>query len=101
MGMTDITLALLGDHEAAKRLTKQGVLLPCPCCKHEAVLIYGLGLYSMFSVRAKCKYCGQQTNKVIYDDGRKGEATKLVTRRWNTRAPILSAEEMEMLEGME
>ena len=27
------TRALLGDHEAAKRLTDAGVLVPCPFCK--------------------------------------------------------------------
>ena len=30
--MTDEQKALLGDHEAAKRLTEKGVLLPCPFC---------------------------------------------------------------------
>ena len=30
--MADETRALLGDHEAAKRLTEAGVLLPCPSC---------------------------------------------------------------------
>ena len=30
-----IKLAQLGDKEAAKRLTEQGVLLPCPCCGGE------------------------------------------------------------------
>lgn len=29
--MDDIKLALLGDHEAARRLTDAGVLLPCMC----------------------------------------------------------------------
>lgn len=29
--MDDIKLALLGDHEAAKRLTEKGVLVPCAC----------------------------------------------------------------------
>lgn len=29
--MDDKTRALLGDHEAAKRLTDAGVLLPCMC----------------------------------------------------------------------
>ena len=41
--MTDEKRALLGDHEAAKRLTAAGVLLPCPGCggenaKHRAVM---------------------------------------------------------------
>ena len=30
--MNDVKRALLGDHEAAKRLTDAGVLLPCPFC---------------------------------------------------------------------
>ena len=30
--MDDIKLTLLGNHEAAKRLTEQGVLLGCPWC---------------------------------------------------------------------
>lgn len=34
--MTDEQKALLGDHEAAKRLTEQGVLLPCPFCGGDA-----------------------------------------------------------------
>lgn len=29
--LTDKELALLGDHEAAKRLTDAGVLVPCMC----------------------------------------------------------------------
>lgn len=41
--MDDIKLALLGNKEAAKRLTDAGVLLPCPGCrgedtKHRAVM---------------------------------------------------------------
>lgn len=30
--MDDIKLAMLGNKEAAKRLTEKGVLLPCPWC---------------------------------------------------------------------
>ena len=41
--MDDIKRALLGDKEAARRLTEAGVLLPCPGCrgedaKHRAVM---------------------------------------------------------------
>ena len=66
----DIRTAMLGDHEAAKRLTDAGVLVSCK--KHQC------GAYG----------CAHQTKKnaVAY---------------WNTRAPILSSREMEMLEGME
>ena len=31
--MKDEKAALLGDHEAARRLTEAGVLLACPFCK--------------------------------------------------------------------
>ena len=38
----DIKLALLGNKEAAKRLTEAGVLVPCPFCGGEAeVVAYG------------------------------------------------------------
>ena len=36
--MDDIKLDLLGDKEAAKRLTEQGVLLGCPFCGGEVRL---------------------------------------------------------------
>ena len=38
--MTDIKRAILGDHEAAKRLTEVGVLLECPFCGGEAMVEY-------------------------------------------------------------
>ena len=38
--MTEIEKALFGDHEAAKRLTDAGVLLPCPCCGGNARVRY-------------------------------------------------------------
>ena len=62
--MTDEQKALLGDHEAAKRLTEQGVLVPCPGCGWT---------------------------------GPMRDAPTKARLAWNTRAPILSAEEMEML----
>lgn len=35
----DIKLALLGNKEAAKRLTEAGVLVPCPFCGGEAEVV--------------------------------------------------------------
>lgn len=100
--MTDIQRAMLGDHEAAARLTEQGVLIPCPCCKREATFIIGWGPCSNWSIRAKCKYCGCQTAQVLYENsGRKDEATRLTISRWNTRAPLLTPEQIDMLERME
>ena len=83
----DIELALLGDHEAAKRLTDAGVLVPCPGCggenaKHRAV---------MECVMIECP-CGFMAAGYDLEEAR---------RVWNTRAPIMSSEEMEILERME
>lgn len=85
--MDDIKLALLGNKEAAKRLTDAGVLLPCPGCrgedtKHRAV---------MACVMIEC-LCGFMAAGYDLEEAR---------QIWNTRAPILSAEEMEMLEALE
>lgn len=83
--MDDKMRAQQGGHEAAKRLTYAGVLLPCPGCrgedtKHRAV---------MACVMIEC-LCGFMAA---------GYDLKEARQIWNTRAPILSAE--EMLEGME
>ena len=88
--MTDEQKALLGDHEAAKRLTEKGVLVPCAHCKGRAVLVEGTlqapGRYS-----AVCGECFTATTWCVAKEDAIG--------RWNTRAPILSAEEMERLEA--
>ena len=92
MVLSDEKRALLGDQEAAKRLTDAGVLVPCAHCKGRAVLVEGTlsapGRYSVV-----CGECFCATTWCISKEDAIG--------RWNTRAPILSAEEMEMLEGME
>lgn len=92
--MDDIKRALLGDKEAAKRLTEAGVLLPCWRCGGEAepqeIHTGGKPVYAVSCKKHHCGAygCAHQTkeNAVAY---------------WNTRAPILSSEEMEMLHGKE
>ena len=95
--MNDIKRALLGDHEAAKRLTDAGVMVPCGHCGKQAYI----------SVDPECEpdstgrkwaytvVCGTccATSGLCY-------SADMARLAWNTRAPILSAEEMEMLEGM-
>ena len=83
--MTDIQRALLGDHAAAERLTERGELIPCPFCGGNAVAA-GCGVYR----HIRCSGC--------YCDGPQEEGIEAARLSWNTRAPILSAEEMEMLE---
>ena len=84
--MDDIKLAVLGDKEAAKRLTDAGVLLRCPMCGETGVL-HSIDTYK--TVFACCPSCGLMTRAY------KGhEEARLA---WNTRVPILSSEEMEKL----
>lgn len=96
--MDDIKRSLLGDKEAAKRLTDAGVLLPCPKCKGAAIRTrcskdwLGVG-YETTGYGVFCKKC-----KISVQFAKSSHEADL---DWNTRAPILSAEEMEMLEGME
>ena len=91
--MDEIRRALLGDKEAARRLTDAGVLLGRLWCGKTLTkddLYYRWGKYSFFH---DCKKAGPMRveGKTRFD----------VCLAWNTRAPILSAEEMEILEGME
>jgi hypothetical protein len=86
--MTDITLALLGDHEAAERVTERGELLPCPWCGGTVTAVNDAMWPQMM-----CERCGARSPRAC--------DVSEARLAWNTRAPILSSEEMEMLEGME
>ena len=93
----DIRLALLGDHEAAKRLTDAGVLAPCMCGstpKARGPDDWHPTLNPPASggdpVSIECE-CGVNFSIWSYDY----YETRLA---WNTRAPILSSREMEMLD---
>ena len=82
----DIRLALLGDHEAAKRLTEAGVLLPC--CGVQPILhrFEPLNCYGI-----ECGENGHIHNTSFCDSEYEARLA------WNTRAPILSESEMEVL----
>ena len=83
--MYDKTRALLGDHEAAKRLTEAGVLLACPFCKGHVRRVIGFGGLNFF----KCKKCGAV---VSFDNDYYNTHKNEAITAWNTRASILSAE---------
>ena len=92
--LDNIKRALLGDKEAAKRLTEAGVLLPCWRCGGKAdVQELHTGGKPIFAVTCQNHYCG------AYGCAHRKKTDAI--KYWNTRAPILSAEEMKMLEGME
>lgn len=87
--MDDIKRALLGDQEAARRMTEAGVLIPCPGCGgNNTKICYVCGDH--FGMCKTCGWTGPMRN-TDYD----------ASLAWNTRAPILSKIEMERLEGME
>ena len=83
--MYDKTRALLGDHEAAKRLTEAGVLLACPFCTGHVRRVIGFGGLNFF----KCKKCGAV---VSFDNDYYNTHKNEAITAWNTRASILSAE---------
>ena len=85
--MDDIKSATLGNKEAAKRLTDAGVLLPCPFCGGEGRWA------ALFDDWVECVNCGAR--------GPLCETEYRACLAWNTRAPILSEREMEMLHGKE
>ena len=100
----EVRAALLGDREAAKRLTDAGVLLPCPFCRGEVSIVnYDPRLYRPsrnHTYAIVCSECDIMFGWDI-DYGGRFDTEEEARLAWNTRAPILSAEEMEMLEGME
>lgn len=91
--MDDIKLALLGNKEASKRLTDAGVLAPCPWCSNTPTEDDLIGRLQGYTIYHQCKQVGPMrvNAKTRYK----------VCLAWNTRAPILNAEEMEMMEGTE
>lgn len=124
--MTDERKALLGDKEAAKRLTERGVLVPCPFCWKDAVMhvVESGPRYAEHKkeipkgarfLRCVCypngkryfEYCVKEYIPWCVDTGCCGRISKrfktleAAISAWNTRAPILSEEEVEMLDGKE
>lgn len=92
--MKDEKAALLGDHEAARRLTEAGALLPCPMCKGDEILVRSVsGAFDSGKISTKkytqCRSCFLQTT--FYNTEKE---TRLA---WNTRAPILSESELKKL----
>lgn len=107
--MDDVTLALLGDRAAQERITERGELLPCPWCGGH-IQEMRFNYYFRFQCES-CKF--GRTYPGWFQEKENGEcvsgeesALKLhyhpealdkARANWNTRAPILSAEELERL----
>lgn len=81
--MDDIKRAMFGDREAQERLTEAGILLPCPFCGNTPIVEENLVF---------CGFCGMGYEEL--DAG-------VSKRFWNTRAPILTPDQIERLEETE
>ena len=84
----DKTRALLGDHEAAKRVTEAGELLPCPFCGVDAMIEYDT--INPFEYVVFCADCGVMTIT--------SEDENIARREWNTRTPVLTPTQLALLE---
>ncbi len=94
--MDDIKLAMLGDKEAAKRLTEAGKLLPCHRCGGRAE--FDEVKASLRVICTRCRFA--LTSSVKWDMESADERMRLI-ELWNTRAQVLSAKEMAELERIE
>ena len=77
-----IRRALLGDREAQQECTKRGIVLPCPFCGSENIVISNWGL-----CRVWCQVClGKSDDQLSQADA---------IRKWNTRPapPVGKCEE--------
>ncbi len=98
--MNDIKLALLGDHDAAYRLTENGILLPCPFCggkahiETRATSMRGVSRGFVFQVACgKCDFSLGQY-EVEFRLSETGDIVPIKDERnaarfaWNTRAAV-------------
>ena len=102
--MDEVKLAMLGNKEAAKRLADAGVLMPCAHCgNYRIVMSFKKDKKKRFGeyYDVCIIYCECCTETVRQAGFGKDVAAKNASLLWNTRVPILSAEEMEMLNGKE
>lgn len=88
--MEDKTLALLGDKAAQERLTERGELLPCPFCGGEGIT---RGFNNSRAKWISCETC--------FCDGETAMIAIEAIENWNTRAPILTPEQLERLQNDE
>lgn len=84
--MDDTKRALLGDRDAQKHLSNRQILIPCASCRGGKFKIQ----YVFGDWWVECAECGSMC-------GLRSSREEAI-KAWNTRAPILSAEELERLE---
>lgn len=82
------TRALLGDKEAQRRFTEKGIVLDCPCCGGKADSWEDTGNWKGFVQCVDCELTIESTSK------------SAAIAEWNTRAPILTPEQIKKLDGI-
>lgn len=98
--MDKIKRAMLGDKKAQRDISDKGELLPCPICNSDNIDTNQSKQLKYVIVR--CRKCGYEIS--AFDDiryKRMQEMKEAVFKKWNTRPQILTAEELERLEGLE
>ena len=100
--MDDVTRAMLGDREPAKRLTERGDIIPCQCGGIPTLVCFqkrGIPCGDMgYLASIKCPKCWAEMRRWAL---KKKWAIESAKKGWNTRAPLLTAAQMESLERME
>jgi len=64
--------ALLGDREAQRECTEEGIVLPCPLCGNENNIISNWGMF-----RVWCPHCKAKSEDTL--------TTRDALKSWNTR----------------
>ena len=85
--MDDRVLALLGDREAAERLTAAGVLLECPFCGGTEILEGSLAGEVWY-------FCGKDGCSALGPSSSGEYGARLA---WNTRATVLTPAQLALL----
>lgn len=109
--MTDkIKLALLGHKPSQEELTRDGIAIPCPCCKGKAVLIEWKQEHCLV-YKIKCLSCGLSTiekegsnyiNSHNKNYPSRKQAKEMVLGMWNSRPQlVVSCEECKHYESWE
>ena len=89
--MKDVERALLGDRAAQERLTENGVLIPCAHCG-------GTEILEASSMRSIWYFCSSDGCEAIGPSACSEYEARLA---WNSRAAILSPEQLDALEKLE